>query len=1769
MTSAEEDFPRGGVDKKLTESQPVEERAEVDNLFQSHNQPVTKKRKSTDDGKTAKKTKTADPGNLNAPAKYVDILHLKYVKEGMMMLACVQKVANFDMVLSLPCGLHGFLPISNICDAYTNLLSKQLTVPGTEEICSLDQVFRPGMLLRCVVLKMDVTKGGTLMAKLSINPKLLGKALRPGMLTSGMMLSGCVESVEDHGYLVDIGVSETKAFLPRQAAKDQHDNPKELKIGQSVTCRLDEVKGSGRVVRLSVNPTTLAHTFANASHGWNLSNLQPGLLVKATIKKVTKHGLVVAFLSFSGQVDFLHMEPEPYSVGQEVSACILYIDPISHLVALSLRYHLLQPGTLLDTSPSTGDRVGEVVDGCTVTSRHNMSGAMLELPDTMPVFVHKNHLKEINDTAEVDKLLSVPQLSCRILKFSCMEQIHFASLRKSVRDKLHFRYEDIQVGEVVVGTVSELLKQGMMVKLSGDLKGMVPTTHLSDIILRNPEKIYQEGMKIKCRVLSVEASRKRVTLTLKKTMVESTLPVVRSYKEARPGLISHGSIVAIKQFGCIVRFYDNVKGLVPLRELSSQMVVDPKELFYIGQVLKVKILHCEPEKEKLTLSCKAVVKGDTSGESAPPQLNFEVGQECQARVVKKSADCMEVAILPDLIPALLPTVQLSDHVSNCPLMLEALQEGDQLSNLTCISRTKNIITLTQKPLVRQSMEVGLFAKGFSDILVGMNLTGWIKRVMPYGVFVEFPCGVMGLAPKSALCDRFLTDTAIAYQVGQTVVATVTTLDVEKRRFLVTLKVSEVTAPKGSVQDLLLRGLLERRSVAEKLACRVDSGIHQQLVALAVGQKLTLAVDTLEGGATFKSDDLKGATIAASKRHVLGVNLTPGQKVNAVILHIDYLSAHIHVSVLPKLLAKKKTLTAGSVYTVMAQHVEPDFTVVALDDAANLAVIHAFNHINTMFSQADRTKPGTVFTVSVADPASEELGGLPLLRLVDGIAWRAPPDPVPVQDSGTAPVGYVHGQMLKGTVRAVKPTCVLVALEGGAEGNVHVSQVVDDVRVGSFPTSMVVVGAKINARVIGGRETTGRKFLPFSHPNFKYAIPELTLIPSKLDKSVELQPVKPQAKLSNFKVGQQITCFVSKYNAGRKSLKVTTDPSVTGTVELLDLIKDLKEASHPEKLYREGQAVSATVVEASCTSPRFSLSLNGVQKLQQGAVTLATVLNVNPLLGLLVKLPLGATGTATMTDLMDCYRRDPLKNFSKDQLIRCFLLGNEKGKWQLSLRQSRVSPEPAPPPTDPEVPSLDALKPGQLIRGYIKSVGKKGVFVRLSRGVMGRVLLHRATKFNIDHVLLSQQLPVSTLLTTKILSIDPGAQLVDLSLLSQDTGKSDVVSESLGLPLRSAVEEKERDDAKKRKTEAQKDPAESKSKKMKVEDKQPKDATPGADVYFREGDEDEDEDEKAVQAVPGGPARLQVAAGFSWDLSLNSLKPAALDGEARTADSSDEEDREEAVKPQKKPRDATAFERLLLASPNSSLIWLQYMAYHLQATQIEQARSVAERALKTISFREEHEKLNVWVALMNLENMYGTEESLNKVFERAQQFCEPMPVFQHLADIYTRSNKIKEAETLYKTMVKRFRQSKEAWQSYGSFLLQQGHNDAACALLQRALQSLPAKENVELISSFAQLEYQYGAVERGHAMFDKLLGTYPKRTNLWSIFIDLTIKHSSQKDVRALFERVIHLGVAMKKIKFFFKRYLEYEKKHGTADSVQAVKEKALDFVQDKGTKTAC
>lgn len=74
-----------------------------------------------------------------------------------------------------------------------------------------------------------------------------------------------------------------------------------------------------------------------------------------------------------------------------------------------------------------------------------------------------------------------------------------------------------------------------------------------------------------------------------------------------------------------------------------------------------------------------------------------VTQRLDAKLVKKVVNGLEVSILPDEVRAVLPTVHLSDHVSNCPLLWGSLQEGDIISNLVFFNKNKhNIVSFKKK-----------------------------------------------------------------------------------------------------------------------------------------------------------------------------------------------------------------------------------------------------------------------------------------------------------------------------------------------------------------------------------------------------------------------------------------------------------------------------------------------------------------------------------------------------------------------------------------------------------------------------------------------------------------------------------------------------------------------------------------------------------------------------------------------------------------------------------------------------------------------------------------------------------------------------------------------------------------------------------------------------------------------------------------------------------------------------------------------------------------
>lgn len=267
-----------------------------------------------------------------------------------------------------------------------------------------------------------------------------------------------------------------------------------------------------------------------------------------------------------------------------------------------------------------------------------------------------------------------------------------------------------------------------------------------------------------------------------------------------------------------------------------------------------------------------------------------------------------------------------------------------------------------------------------------------------------------------------------------------------------------------------------------------------------------------------------------------------------------------------------------------------------------------------------------------------------------------------------------------------------------------------------------------------------------------------------------------------------------------------------------------------------------------------------------------------------------------------------------------------------------------------------------------------------------------------------------------------------------------------------------------------------------------------------------------------------------------------------------------------PSSADDFERLLLSSPNSSFLWIKYMAHLLSLGEIDAARTIAQKAINTINYREEGEKFNVWVAWLNLESMHGTPsplEGLAQLFSKALQFCDSKKLYLALLGIYERMQEKEAAEDLLVTMCRKFNGSAKVWLRHIAFQLQEGKGKAAQAVLDRSLQSLPRRKHLKVISRMGLLEFRSGSAERGRGIFEGILRNYPKRLDLWSVYLDQEIKQGDVDRTRSLFERAIQLDLPPKKMKFLFKRYLQFENEQGEEDKAEIVRQKAMEYVENK------
>ena len=237
-------------------------------------------------------------------------------------------------------------------------------------------------------------------------------------------------------------------------------------------------------------------------------------------------------------------------------------------------------------------------------------------------------------------------------------------------------------------------------------------------------------------------------------------------------------------------------------------------------------------------------------------------------------------------------------------------------------------------------------------------------------------------------------------------------------------------------------------------------------------------------------------------------------------------------------------------------------------------------------------------------------------------------------------------------------------------------------------------------------------------------------------------------------------------------------------------------------------------------------------------------------------------------------------------------------------------------------------------------------------------------------------------------------------------------------------------------------------------------------------------------------------------------------------------------------------------PDNVKHWLNIIDYYVQLSDIGNVRSICRRGIAALDDLKYDEKLLIWTRLLKAEVNLGSSESVQETFTLATNRNNPLKTHFVMADIWEENSNFSKAAETYKLAIKKFKTKKQTWIKYLEFLFRNKKFKDGADLISASFPSLTNQEHVDIILKKAELEFKYGEKERGKTNLEHLLSTYPKRTDVWSIYLDLLIAAGDYDDVRSVFSRILALNLRLYKLKPLFKNYLRFERNYGSEESYE-------------------
>jgi ribosomal protein S1 len=411
--------------------------------------------------------------------------------------------------------------------------------------------------------------------------------------------------------------------------------------------------------------------------------------------------------------------------------------------------------------------VGDVVDG--KVKEVLDFGVILELGPTTG-FIHISEVSwdQVSDLIEKFGINDIVKAKI-IEKDDEKRKIKLSLKQLEVDPWIEFKNTHI-VGDTVKGTVKEVLDFGLVVEISRN-KGFV---HISELAWNNAAKVlkqYKEGDIIEAKIISIDDEKKNIKLSVKQLLENPWDSVKEKYSI---GDVLERPIAEVFEFGLLVELEKGIEGLLHVSDLAYRRVSNLPSKYNVGENIKFKIINFNNEKNRLSLSAKALL--DDVWEKIEEKYN--VGDIVKGKVINVQDYGIFIEIQEGIEVFIHKNEFSWDKNEN-----KEYRTGDEVEfKIINIDKSEKKIGGSIKQLT-----VSPWKEAAEQYKKGNKVTVPITSIQENFVLVKLTDRFDGMIPKKELTEEFLKEISEKFSVGDEVEAIVTELNEKKKSIVLSVK----------------------------------------------------------------------------------------------------------------------------------------------------------------------------------------------------------------------------------------------------------------------------------------------------------------------------------------------------------------------------------------------------------------------------------------------------------------------------------------------------------------------------------------------------------------------------------------------------------------------------------------------------------------------------------------------------------------------------------------------------------------------------------------------------------------------------------------------------------------------------------------------------------------------------------------------------------------------------------------------------------------------